>query len=129
MRGVKPKPVEQRQREGNASKRKLPEPLLVGGRPTLRELDEPPEHLPPEAKEFWRDSVVRLIEVGIVDRVDVPVLEQLATQYARIRQSQRVLAEDGHFTRGSVGQIREHPALKIEREATRMLRQIGRAHV
>jgi P27 family predicted phage terminase small subunit len=94
--------------------------MLVAGRPLPEELAEPPAHLPPEAQEFWVTSVVRLVEVGIIDRVDVPVLEQLATQYARIRQAQRVLAEDGHFTRGSVGQIREHPALKIERDATSM---------
>jgi P27 family predicted phage terminase small subunit len=109
MRGRKPKP----------------DTLLVSGRPTLAELQEPPEHIPAEAKDFWRDSVTRLIEVGIVDRVDVPVLEQLATQYARIRQSQRVLAQDGHFVRGSVGQLREHPAMKIEREATRMFLQLA----
>jgi hypothetical protein len=46
------------------------------------------------------------------------VLEQLAVQYARIRQAQRVLAVDGHFVRGSVGQLRPHPALKIEGDAT-----------
>lgn len=125
MRGRKPKPLEQKVAEGNPGKRPLPEPMLVAGRPALNELSEPPEHLPPEAKEFWRDSICRLVEVGIIDRVDVPVLEQLATQYARIRQAQRVLAEDGHFTRGSVGQIREHPALKIERDATTMFLKIA----
>ncbi|CAB4198348.1 COG3747 Phage terminase, small subunit [uncultured Caudovirales phage] len=125
MRGPKPKPVEQKIREGNPGKRPLPEPLLVGGRPALSELDEPPAHLPPEAQEFWRDSVKRLVEVGVVDRVDVPVLEQLATQYARIRQAQRVLAADGHFVRGSVGQLREHPAMKIERDATSLFLKIA----
>jgi P27 family predicted phage terminase small subunit len=118
VRGRKPKPVEQKQLEGNPGKRPLPEPLLVAGRPNVNELDEPPEHLPKEAKDFWRDSVTRLIEVGIIDRVDVPVLEQMAVQYARIRQAQRVLAVDGHFVPGSVGQLREHPALKVEKEAT-----------
>jgi P27 family predicted phage terminase small subunit len=118
MRGGKPKPIEQRIREGNPSKRPLPEPVLIAGRPDLQELAEPPAYLPPEAKEFWRDSVVKLCETGIIDRVDVPVLEQLCTQYARIRQSQRVLAQDGHYVRGSVGQLRPHPALKIEQDAT-----------
>jgi P27 family predicted phage terminase small subunit len=125
MRGRKPKPVEQKIAEGNPGKRALPEHLLVGGRPTLDELREPPAHIPPEAQQFWRDSVQRLIEVGIVDRVDVPVLEQLATQYARIRQAQRVLAEDGHYVRGSVGQLRAHPAIKIEAEATRLFLQMA----
>lgn len=118
MRGRKPKPVEQRIREGNIEKTPLPEPLLVSGRPRMDELREPPDYLPEEAKDFWRDSVTQLINVGIVDRVDVPVLEQLAVQYARIRQAQRVLAEQGHYVRGSVGQLRPHPALKIEQDAT-----------
>lgn len=96
----------------------MPEPLLVGGRPVLGELEDPPTHLPEEAKEFWRESVTRLIEVGIIDRVDVPVLEQMSVQYARIRQAQKVIAVDGHFVPGSVGQLREHPALKIEKDAT-----------
>ncbi len=56
MRGPKPKSIEERQREqksgGTINKRPVPEPILIGGRPGLRELDEPPEHLPPEAKEY-----------------------------------------------------------------------------
>lgn len=120
-----PKPREQRIMEGNPGRRPLPEPVLVSGRPVPGELTEPPAHLPADAKEFWSDSVQRLASVGIIDRVDVPALEQLATQYARIRQAQRVIAEDGHFTRGSVGQLREHPALKIEREATTMFLKLA----
>lgn len=124
-RGQKPKPVEQRIREGNAGKNKLPEPLLVGGRPMPAEIADPPGHLTADAREFWRTSVLRLAEVGIIDRVDVPVLEQLATQYARIRGAQRVIESEGYFARGSVGQIREHPALKIEREATTQFLKIA----
>lgn len=125
MRGPKPKPVEQKIREGNPGKRALPDVVLVGGRPLPEEWNEPPAHLPAEAKEFWTTSVTQLIEQGVADRIDVPVLEQLATQYARIRQAQRVLAEDGHFVRGSVGQLREHPAMKIEREATVLFLKIA----
>jgi P27 family predicted phage terminase small subunit len=115
----RPKPVEQKIREGNPGQRRLPEPLLVAGRPNAGELDEPPEHLPATAKAFWRDTVARLVAVGLIDRVDVPMLEQLSVQYARIRAAQKVIAVQGMFTRGSVGQIREHPAVRIEREATR----------
>jgi P27 family predicted phage terminase small subunit len=120
MRGQKPQPIEQRVLEGNTQRRPIPEPVLVSGRPELHELAEPPAHLPTDAKDFWRESVVRLVDVGIIDRVDIPALEQLAIQYARIRQSQRVLAEEGHYARGSVGQLKEHPAIKIERESTKM---------
>lgn len=110
-------PVEQRQAEGNPGHRPLPEPLLVGGRPAVEELAEPPEHLGDEAKEFWRSTIGRLVEVGIVDRVDTPTLEMLATQYGRWRQASRAVASEGLFGVGSMGQVVEHPAVKIERDA------------
>jgi P27 family predicted phage terminase small subunit len=125
MRGRKPTPTEKRVLEGNPQKRPLPEVLLVAGRPELQEFAVPPDYLPLDAQEFWRDSVVRLVDVGIIDRVDYPALEQLAVQYARIRQAQRVIREEGLFTLGSVGQIREHPALKIEREATTLFMKMA----
>ena len=121
--GPLPKTVEQRQREGNTEKRPLPEPVLVAGRVEpgeLERLKEPPEHLPEEGKAFWRDSVVRLVEVGIIDRADIPALEMLATQYARICKARRVIAHEGFFTFNANGSPREHPAIRIEREATAM---------
>jgi hypothetical protein len=42
----------------------------------------------------------------------------MATEYANWRYAARVLKEDGFFVRGSVGQIREHPALKIQGQAS-----------
>jgi P27 family predicted phage terminase small subunit len=125
VRGRKPVPVEQRIREGNAGHRPLPERVLVAGRPDLNELAEPPAHLPADARDFWVETVTRLGAGGSVDRVDVPVLEQLSVQYARIRGAQRVIAEDGFFVRGSVGQLREHPAMKIEREATTLFLKLA----
>jgi P27 family predicted phage terminase small subunit len=118
MRGRKPKPVEQRRLEGgrDVSHRASPEALLVAGRPS-HEFDEPPADLPHDGREFWRTVVSRLIEVGMLDLVDEVALRMLATQYARWVQAGRVVAVDGHFVRGSVGQLREHPAIRIEREA------------
>ena len=118
MRGRKPVPAEQRRLEGgrDVSHRAVPDVLLVAGRPA-DQLDIPPDDLPRDAQEYWRATVARLVEVGMIDLVDDAALRMLATQYARWRQAGRVVAEDGHFARGSVGQLREHPAVKIEREA------------
>jgi len=55
-----------------------------------------------------------------VDRVDAPALELLAVHCARIAQARHVVAAHGHFARGSAGQVRQHPALRIEREATKL---------
>jgi P27 family predicted phage terminase small subunit len=112
-----PKPIEQKLREGNPGKRALPQPFLVAGRPRRLELDEPPEHLPADARDFWAEIVPHLTACGIVDRVDVPVLEMLSTAYARWRAAQRVIEERGFFARGSTGQVKEAPWVKIEREA------------
>jgi P27 family predicted phage terminase small subunit len=125
MRGRKPTPPEEKIRQGNPGRRPIPEPILVGGRPDREEIVEPPEHLDPEAHDFWVFAVERLTEVGIIDRVDIPVLEQLATQYARIRQAQRAIKKYGHFTRGSTGQIVAHPAVKMEQDATNLFLKIA----
>ncbi len=53
----------------------------------------------------------------MLDLIDEVALRMLATQYARWCQAGRVVAVDGHFARGAAGQLREHPAVKIEREA------------
>lgn len=124
MRGRKPTPIEQRMANGNPGKRPVPAPVSVGGRPRVEQLD-PPDHMPEEAKDFWKFAVDELVEVGIVDKVDIPVLEQLATQYARIRQAQAAIERFGHFTRGSTGQIVEHPAVKMERDATNLFLKLA----
>ena len=121
--GPLPKTVEQRQREGNREKRPLPEPVLVAGRVEpgeLERLKEPPERLPKEGKEFWRESIVRLVEVGIIDRADLPALEMLATLYARIVRAGKAISEEGFFTFTSNGTPKEHPAVKIERDSIGM---------
>jgi P27 family predicted phage terminase small subunit len=118
MRGRKPKPVEQRRLEGgrDVSHRAVAQPLLVGGRPT-HQFDEPPDDLPDDAREFWAETIARLLEVGMLDLVDEAALRMLSTQYARWTQAGRVVAVDGHFSRGSTGQLVEHPAVRIERDA------------
>lgn len=113
MDGRKPKPVEQRRREGNPGKRRLPEPVLVGG----RGLPQKPRDLPAEAKSFWDQIVSRLAEVGLIDLVDRPALVLMSIQWARAEQARREIEEKGLFATGSEGQIVEHPAVKIERAA------------
>ena len=90
---------------------------MVAGRPGLSELASPPADLPLDGQEFWVEVVPALCEIGMLDRIDRPLLCMLATAWARFVQAGRVVAQDGHFTRGSVGQLKEHPAIKIERES------------
>ena len=78
MRGGVPEPVESHRREGTFQEDRHAPPVLVSGRPRRGELDEPPEHLDDDARAFWLETVPRLAEAGIIDRVDRPVLEQMA---------------------------------------------------
>lgn len=117
MKGTRPTPVEQRQREGNPRKHPVPEPLIVAG----RDMDlEPPEDLPEAGKQAWNAVVPQLADVGLLDRVDRLALEAMCVQWARMKQAGRVLAVQGHLVRGPGGMLKEHPSLKTEREAASM---------
>ena len=117
MKGRKPKPIEQRIRDGNPSNHPLPEPLLVAGRPEVSELARPPRYLPKEGRDYWRSTVARLVDIGMIDRVDRPALEILATAYARWRQAAALLASGEIVILGGHDQPKQHPAIRIERDA------------
>ncbi len=114
MRGRKPKPIEQRRREGNPGKRELPDAVVIGGRAVSL---EPPAGLDEDASAFWAKAVPVLAEVGLLDVVDEGALEMLCTQYARAVQARRIIEDQGLLARGSTGQLVEHPAIATERNA------------
>ena len=117
MVGRKPKPAEVRRREGNPGRRPIPETLVVDGRPDSLPV---PDHLPEDGKEFWRQIVPTLAQVGILDGVDRPMLTLAATQYARAMEAGRVLDREGILSEGYQGQPVEHPAAKMERAAMKL---------
>lgn len=111
MRGRKPKPIEQRQREGNPGRRPLPEPL------PLPESSLSKPDLPDAASALWDELVPVLEAADVLHRVDQAALEALCMQWERGAVAGRVLKEEGYFALGSMGQVVEHPALGIERQA------------
>jgi len=118
MTGRKPKPTEQRIREGNPARSPMPEPMLVAGRPQEGDpMLEAPEDLPSDGKDAWNAVVPTLAEVGLLDRVDHLMLQAMCVQWARARQAGKVIAKQGHLIRGAGGHIREHPSLRTERES------------
>lgn len=83
----------------------------------------PPRYLPKEGREYWRETVARLVEIGMIDRVDRAALEMLATAYARWRQAGKVLMDADLFELGDRGQHKLNPAVRMERDmATLYLR-------
>jgi P27 family predicted phage terminase small subunit len=86
----------------------------------IKQMPIPPADLPPEALEFWSDTVDLLCNTGIVHMADRSALIALSVQWARAERARKVLFEEGYFALGSMGQIVEHPALAIERSAHAM---------
>lgn len=116
MKGRVPKPVEQKMREGNPGQRKLPAPLRlrVGG--VLK-----PDDLPPAASELWDELVPILDNANVLNRVDAAALQALCIQWERAEQARRAIKTEGLFTLGSAGQLAEHPALQVERQAHQLM--------
>lgn len=112
-RGRKPKPVEQRRREGNPGKRALPEPVSLSSADDLT----PPPEWDKDALECWQTIVPTLREVGVLDGVDRMALEALCLQWSRARKAAKVIEAQGMFSKGSTGQLVEHPAVATERAA------------
>lgn len=120
MRGRKPKPVEQKRREGNPGKRKLEDPVLIGGRraPAM------PGYLPARAKTVWRQIVPKLNDIGMLDQVDGPALEALCIQVGIMRQATTELAKQKKLTTaGSQGQLVRHPLLDVINQSQSAVRQ------
>ena len=127
-RGPVPKPAELRRLEaatgGTLNDKAVPEIVVPGGRPD--EVPAPPAMLrDPYALELWNAVTPALHELGVLANLDVPILAALCTQYARMRKAQDVVEAEGMFALGSTGQVTEHPALKMEREATRLFHQLA----
>lgn len=112
MRGAKPKPIEQKIREGNLGKRALPEPVKLRERGPRK-----PANLPEAASEMWDEIVPILKEAQVLNQIDRAALEALVVQWHRGVQARQVLATEGLFSLGSTGQIVPHPALDVERNA------------
>ena len=114
-RGRKPKPIEQKVAEGNRGRRPLPEPVRTGAPLPA----EPPDTLGDAGRELWIEMTTRL--AGILDAIDRAALTAMCQQADRAAAADKVIREQGHFARGSTGQVVAHPALGIERAAHALL--------
>src|SRR5438309_6012563 len=112
MRGRKPKPIELREAEGNLSRRPLPAVIQTEALDAAA-----PAELGPAGRELWNELYVRLTTVGALDQVDRAGLTAACLQWDRAAEAARALEEEGHYSKGSMGQVIPHPAIAIERAA------------
>lgn len=107
--GRPPKPVEQKRREGNPGKRKLPDSVLVGGRLEPKA----PSKLTPRARAVWKELIPQLQSAGVIDHVDRLCLEALCESAALMREARDQMAKEPLVVEGSTGQPRRNPLIDI----------------
>jgi P27 family predicted phage terminase small subunit len=112
VKGRPPKPVEQKIREGNPGKRPLPEPLKINEGKLVK-----PSGLPKPAAAMWDELVPVLEAAGVADRVDRASLTAMCLTWADSVAARKLIAKQGRFVPGSMGQLVEHPALATARNA------------
>lgn len=115
--GPPPRPVELTRRLGNPGHRSnLPAESAPLGDAIVSA--EPPPSLPPYGRALW-DEVVPILARYSLRSTDLPAIEAMCQAYARMKQATDVINRQGLFSLGSTGQMVEHPAFKIEQQASR----------
>lgn len=91
------------------------------------DLPQPPSHLETGGADLWRTIVLDYD----LEASDLRVLEQACAHFDRAASARRQLEKspDGLLVKDRFGQWKEHPAVAIEQNATRLflaaLRQLG----
>lgn len=88
---------------------------------TPKEQIPPPDHLPDEVAEVWRE-IVASNELALVDR---SALETFCTLMARLREARKRVEVDGMVVKDPRGRVIPHPALAVERSTAEQIRAWG----
>lgn len=83
---------------------------------------DPPEHLPEDAAEVWREIIATNDLAGTVDRA---ALEAFCTLVARLRAARSRVNEEGMVVTDPRGRVVPHPALAVERQTAEQIRAWG----
>lgn len=113
MRGRKPKP----RRAGEGLPVARPVEVVEASRLA------PPPTLPPEGRPVWEAAVRDYGE--ILRESDLPLLEAWVVAVVRRRQAQALIASEGLLTESASGELRVHPAVRIERDEAMLEARLG----
>lgn len=121
-RGRKPKPTKLRELNGNAGKR----PLNTN-EPKFSEIVniEPPKWLPDLAVEMWHRVVPELLANKILTLVDIHNVEAFCLAYARWREAESHVNDNGVVMNTPMGGMVKNPALTVVNEAKKQMIQFG----
>jgi P27 family predicted phage terminase small subunit len=97
---------------------RLPEVVRTSGRVVEGKEPPAPIKLSKAARPWYDDIVATLAEAGVIEECDKYVISLAAVAWGEIVMLSRVIAEEGMFAHGSTGQLKEHPAVRMRRDAT-----------
>jgi P27 family predicted phage terminase small subunit len=109
MRGARPKPAAQHEREGTARARK-PAPRSGVGGLTLKDFPAPRD-LSAAERRVWRETARELVEAGTLAKIDKRLLKAFVVAIAFIDEATAQIRADGLMVTGSRGQRRQHPLI------------------
>ena len=99
--------------------------MAKGGKPKVQPGGNPgglsprmPRGLNDAAKAAWRGLVDDLKAAGLLNMVDVSLIELAAVQLGRAREARAILNAEGLTIVGSKGTVIKHPAAIIEAQAS-----------
>ena len=118
LRGRPKKPARIREMEGNPGKRRIPKEIAASGLP------RPPEGLTEEEFELWTE-VYRSLPLGLLTSADSSVLERFACAWARWRQCQRNIRDEGLLTENREGKPIRSPWLLVQRACSDEMHRCG----
>ena len=75
------------------------------------------ESLAEEAKAYIKDVLLMLEQNGIMEDVDGAAIQMLAYNYSTFIRASKIIEEEGLTVTSDRGNIAEHPAVKIARDA------------
>ena len=76
-----------------------------------------PAKLEPEAKSYMEEVLRMLEDNGIIEKVGDAALQMLAYNYSTFIKANKIIEKEGLTVRSDRGNIAEHPAVKIGRDA------------
>lgn len=117
MPGRKPKPTALKILEGNPGRRPLntAEPSPGKGMPTC------PAWLLPEAKREWRRLAKKMNQMGVLSEVDRAAFAAYCQSYARWKEAQEHLTEEGSCYESDKGIRRPSPWVAISNTEQRLM--------
>jgi len=121
MPGPAPKPTRLKQLAGNPGKR----PLNIAEPQPRADAGYCPRWLPDEAKRAWRIVAPELRRLGLLTVVDALQLAAYCMAYARWRQANELLEEEGLTFTTDKGYVQQRPEVAIAGKALAEMRALA----